>query len=144
MVFSRPKSIRPLKKETKVCIYSYPSLPLVETLGLRTAGLEVPPALDPEGAIGDVLTPEDPFTVKSAVGIGLGEVLLQAADRLSWRPAPPPQVPHDTKPRGSAEDEAEGLLALYRRHCPTADIRQSGLQPLIRALMAFVGFPPPP
>jgi len=133
-IFSQLNSIVPLAEDTRLRIYWYPSLPIVETLGLRSTELRVPQ--DVEGAIADVLMPEHPFTIRARVYIGLGEVLLQAADRLSPRPAPPHQVPHYRvgKSRHSKEHEAEDLLEVYKRRFPGSDIQRDGLEPLLQAL----------
>ena len=143
-IFSRLESILPLARETTVRIYWYPSLPIVETLGLLTATLQVPPDQDVEGTVAEILIPDNPFTIRATIHIGLGEVLFQAADRLSWRPAPSPPVPHYKvgTPRAHEEGEAEKILDLYERYCPDSDIRRDGLHPLIRSLSRPAGGPP--
>ncbi len=135
-IFSDLKAILPLENETTLRIYRYPSLPVVETLGLRSAGLEVPPVQDVLGTVADLLTPESPFRIESTIDIEIGEVLFQAADRLPWKPAPPHRVRHYKagRPRRRAVGEVEELLDLYRRLCPDADLQRDGLQPLLRSL----------
>lgn len=54
----------------QVRLYRYPSLPLVETLGLKTTGI-IPPAT-PEGTIADVLDIGIPFRLTMSLRIGLG------------------------------------------------------------------------
>jgi hypothetical protein len=143
-IFSQIESVRSLDPETTVRIYWYPSLPLVETLGLRPAGLRVPPDLDAAGTVADVLIPDAPFTIEAAIDIGLGEVLFQAADRLPWKPVRPHRIPHYRvgKPGRSQAGAAEEILDLYQRIFPGSDARRDGLQPMLRALARPAGGPP--
>ncbi len=135
-IFSRLESILPLAQDTTVRISWYPSLPIVETLGLRTVTLQVPPEQDVEGTVAEILVPDNPFTIRATIHVGLGEVLFQAADRLPWRPVPSHPVPHYRvgTPRRHEEGEVETILDLCQRHFPGFDVQRDGLHPLLQTL----------
>lgn len=78
---SNPRRVNPLKR-TAINVYRYPSLPLVETLGLQ-CNKRIPPK-EMRGAIADVLHSEDPFRLELGIEIGLGEVISHAGGSQSW------------------------------------------------------------
>ncbi|HYU35716.1 MAG TPA: hypothetical protein VEW48_26465 [Thermoanaerobaculia bacterium] len=143
-IFSMLESIVPLAQDTTVRISWYPSLPIVETLGLRTASLQAPPEQDVEGTVAEILIPDHPFTIRSTIHIGLGDVLFQAGGRLPWSPVPSHRVPHYRvgTPRRHEEGEVENLLDLHKRRSPDSDILRDGLHPWLRALSRPAGSPP--
>jgi hypothetical protein len=119
LTLSKPGPIQRLEGVTAVHVYRYPSLPLVETLGLQ-CDLMVPEEID--GTLADVLHPEDPFRIELDIEIGLGEVLSRAAGLLPWR------IPSMAGLRQRKGTGIEKILADY-------DLAGSGLQPVIQALL---------
>lgn len=76
-----------LPHDIKIRIYRYPSLPLVETLGLIADDVLFPS--EPGGAIADVFKADWPYRVKLGLEIGLGRELSRAAGLLPWIHTPP-------------------------------------------------------
>ena len=102
---SKPGPVAWLDPGTAVRVYRYPSLPLVEKLGLLCNAM-VPPE-EIEGAIADVLHPENPFRIKLSVEIRLGKVLSHAAGHLPWRA---PDVPAVGQRRGKGIEKTRGSV----------------------------------
>lgn len=75
------------RRERLVHVYRYPSLPLVQSLGLITRGIR--PPREPEGAIADVLEARHPFRTRLGLEIGLGQELSYTAGFLPWIPRYP-------------------------------------------------------
>jgi hypothetical protein len=75
-------SPKPFDHQVQIRIYRYPSLPLVDILGLESQGLHLP--VEPDGAVADVLEPERPYRIELSVEIGLGRELAQTAGSLPW------------------------------------------------------------
>jgi hypothetical protein len=71
-----------LGREMKIHVYRYPSLPLVDTLGLVSEG---EPLEMPGGAIVDVLAADGPYKVDMSVEIELGREIPRTADLTQWR-----------------------------------------------------------
>ena len=93
-------------EDKEIKIYRYPSLPLVEILGLVAAATDAPKKV--RGAIADVLASESPFRIECDIVIGPQEVLFDTAGSLPWQPvlgAPQrtdPGVPGSTVPTKNA------------------------------------------
>lgn len=68
-----------LDREMEIHVYRYPSLPLVETLGLVPEG---EPLVEPEGAIADVLKPVGSYKVDMSVEIGLGREIPRTMELM--------------------------------------------------------------
>lgn len=81
-------------------IYRYPSLPLVDILGLETTGKPLLPA-SPDGAVADVLRPDRPFRIDLSAEIGLGREIGRTAESLPWVNllAPTVGTPYSTRLR---------------------------------------------
>lgn len=81
---SRPRVTR-LHCAHPIRLYRYPSLPLVDTLGLRVCSRLVP--RDTEGAMADLLMPESPFRMEGMnIEIGRSEGISRTAGALPWEP----------------------------------------------------------
>lgn len=72
----------PFQHEIRVRIYRYPSLPLVETLGLIAEKVEAPAQAD--GAVADVLMAVRPCRVEASYEVGLGRELFRSAGYRPW------------------------------------------------------------
>src|SRR5262249_48522546 len=103
-----------------VNIYRYPSLPLVDTLGLRN-DFYVPPAKEGR-AVADILQPDDPFRVELSIKISLADVISHTAGALPWLSIHPPDKQEPGRSGGSPCKDLQGLMS-------------SGPQPLIRSFL---------
>jgi hypothetical protein len=117
---SRPGQVKRLQEGTAVRIYRYPSLPLVEKLGLQHASM-VPPAQS-DGAIADILHPESPFRIRLSVETGLGEVLSHSAGILPWK------IPEISGVTARQKKEIEKILADF-------DLAGTGVLSLLQAYL---------
>lgn len=120
--FSGLGPVTRLDRVKEVRVYRYPSLPLAETLCLRCASME--PPRESEGAIADILVPENPFRVQFTAEIGLGKVLSHMAGTLPWQP---PRLSEMVRPAGQKIQET---LASY-------DLAGAGLEPVIQAFLGL-------
>jgi hypothetical protein len=144
---SDPKRVKRLNPKTEIYVYRYPSLPLVETLGLQ-CNSRIPPK-EMDGAIADVLHPEDSFRIEVGIEIGLGEVLAHAGGSLHWMlpniPAPlrhptgeriETLLSHQLRVRPDLHTLPEvGTLPDLGTFLDVETLRCCGLQPLIRAFL---------
>jgi len=77
------------EKRMEVLVYQYPSLPLVETLGLCSGPVRAPEKR--QGAIAHVLKPECPFRIDLSLELHLAEAMSHAVGFLPWEPWRPRQ-----------------------------------------------------
>ena len=108
-------------------LYRYPSLPLVDTLGLRTSSMLPPQEM--EGAIADLLEPRNPFRMELRnLEIGLSKGISHTAGTLPWQPFhPEPAVDEPGCPQASElaailttctpQRALKAVLDCVDRHC---------------------------
>lgn len=82
----RVRGLTPLKESMKIHVYRYPSLPLVDLLGLKAKRLQMPS--EPDGAIADILEADQPYRIEISLEIGLGTELAYTAGSLLWQEVP--------------------------------------------------------
>lgn len=75
--FSTRQSMKPLAYGREIRVYRYPSLPLVDTLGLKVESVETPTEIG--GAIAEILRPQNPFRIRLQINIGLANSISRSA-----------------------------------------------------------------
>jgi hypothetical protein len=135
------RNVEPLTPGMQVYVHRYPSLPLVDKLGLWSG--RSGPAIKRKGAIVDVLTPDSPFTAELDISIDCGETISQTAGSLPWQPphragTPPSrrQAPPATRQEEVREETELRDPAWLHEHLPF------GPQPLIQALFGSSSLSP--
>lgn len=122
---------QPLSSETRIRIYRYPSLPLVDILALSVSGVEIPTEMDE--ALADVLAPEAPFWMESDMELGLAEVFSQRGEGLPWQGS---GTGGGKRCKGMELDDFLQLGNLSYE-----DVERDGLQPLFQMLLNVEGAP---
>jgi hypothetical protein len=128
---SNPRWVKRLSSRTAINVYRYPSLPLVEILGLQCDS-SIPPK-EMGGAIADVLYPEDPFRMELGIEIGLGRVISYTGGSLSWIL---PRIPaQPMRHIGLAIENVLNPALEAHSGLDLETLKCCGLQPLIRAFL---------